>query len=112
MWSPNCISGLEDNLALVRDALRQFSESHATPPEPRAKLTGMIEAFSAILRKAGSSPVAVAQCLDDLAGKADEMSAVIQVYSHALGTAEGTESDINVWIDALRVTVLSHRRDF
>ena len=103
----NWISGLEDTIALVRNAasLRPEQQSSAA----FAKLNDAIEAFATTLRSAPSTPAGVAQRLSDMAQMADALMVCARLWSLECGGV--TDTDVVIWADALLTSVLAHRRD-
>ena len=107
--NPHWIAGLEDNLALVREAARPRAEDRRAPSGESAKLSDAIDALAARLRHAPSNPAGIAQWLSDLAQKADALVGHARAWADGHGDAGGAE--IAIWAEAFRACVLAHRRD-
>jgi cyclic beta-1,2-glucan synthetase len=90
------ISGLEDGVALVREAA-QRPKSGAP-----ANLTEALNGFSDVLKKAQSHPGGMARSLAELARKADAIAAAAQ---------SAIDSETVIWAEALRASVKAHQRD-
>ncbi len=103
------IAGLEDNLALVREAARPRHEDRSTEDPARAALEVSIEAFASELREAPSIPSEIVRLLEELAGKAATLAEQARVWSGS--RKDLAEPEIVVWTEALRTAIAAHRRD-
>jgi cyclic beta-1,2-glucan synthetase len=105
----NWISGLDDTLALVRDAARpQPNEQHA-PSAVHARLDQAINVFAASLENAPSKPAGIAESLSDLTQMADAIVTCSRAWSLECGGA--AEAEITVWAEALHASALAHRQE-
>ena len=106
----NWRSGLQDTLALVREAAGLPKAGVRTPSLARARLNDAIEVVAAALE---NNPPAtsngVAQRLSDLEPMADALMGCAHTYS--LERDDQVGADIVIWADALRRSVVSHRHD-
>ena len=100
--NPHWVAGLEDPLALIREALAARESSEADPA-----LIAAVDAFAAALRAAPANPAGILRCLADLAVKADRLVALASGSEDKRGNAE-----ITAWTNGLSLTVAAHRRDF
>jgi cyclic beta-1,2-glucan synthetase len=94
------IDGLEDALNLTAESLGE----HAQAGRPPA-LSNAIEKFAAQLTERPATPAEIVQRLDDLAAQAD---AIVTLAKASPGDPAG---DVGIWVDALRATLRTHRRD-
>ena len=106
----NWISGLEDTVALVRDAARppQIEERRA-PSTAHARLNEAIDAFADCLQNAPSKPAEIAKRLSDLTQMSDAIVTCARAWS--LESGDTAEAAITVWAEALRASTLAHRQD-
>ena len=105
----NWILGLEDAIALVRDAAGPHGNERRPPSPAYAGLNAAIDAFAATLRNAPSTPAGIAQRVFDMTQLADALATCARLWSLECGG--GTETEIITWAEALRTSVLAHRRD-
>ncbi len=108
--NPQCIAGLQDNLALMREASRPLGKEHARTVA-HAKFESAIDAFAAALQLAPSHPAAIACHLSDLAQRADALAELARSWLNQRGDAASAETELIVWVEALRTSVHAHRRD-
>ena len=101
--NPRWISGIEDVVALVRDAARQL-----TGPA-LANLNTAIDEFTATLANVPTDPPGIARRLTEMARLAD----VVMVQGRAWSLEPGGvgEADVVIWAKALCASVAAHRRD-
>lgn len=103
-------SGLEDTLALVRDAAHLRAGDRPAASPRHAMLNGAIDTLAEALRHAPSDLAGIAQRLPDIGQKADALVQIGRAWSDERGDTAGAE--VIVWTEALRATVAAHRRDF
>ncbi len=106
----NWISGLQDTLALVREAAALPKEDARKPNAAQVRLNEAAALFAAALRSPPVTPTGIAGRLSDLKPLADALVACAQACSLDRGDEVG--ADIVVWANALRTSVISHRHDF
>jgi cyclic beta-1,2-glucan synthetase len=105
----NWASGLEDVIALLREAARpQIGERRALSAG-HARLNDAIEAFAAALYDVPSTPAGIARRLADMTQLADAI--LICARAPPLECAGVGAAEIPVWAEALVTTVLAHRQD-
>ena len=105
----NRILGLQDTLALVREAASPPSADAGRPGFARVKLNDAIDALAAALKNNPATPSAITRHLADLAPMADALVACAHAYS--LERGDQAAADTVVWASALRASVISHRHD-
>ena len=105
----NWISGLDDTIALVRDAARPQTEERRAPSAVHARLDEAIDVFAAALQNAPSTPAGIARRLSDMTQLADAIVTCARAWSLECGDA--AEAEITVWAEALLTSVLAHRQD-
>jgi cyclic beta-1,2-glucan synthetase len=106
----NWISGLQDTLALVHEAVVQPTDGTRRLGVAQARLNEAIDVLAATLRSPPATPTAIARRLSDLEPMADTLVACARAYSLELGEQIGAE--IVIWASALQTSVISHRHDF
>ncbi|HEY0105264.1 MAG TPA: glucoamylase family protein [Rhizomicrobium sp.] len=94
--------GLEDSLALIREAARPAPEDRRAPA---AAYTLLTEAADGLADALGRQPLA----LKDVAPMAEALDERARVWSGERGGPAA--ADIMVWCEALRSSIASHRRD-
>jgi cyclic beta-1,2-glucan synthetase len=104
--NPHWIAGLEDNLALVRETTLLHVETRRAPATAYAELNVALDAFAATMEDVRPNPSGAVRHAADLAQKADALAAC----ARALPKEHGGE-EIVVWTEALRVSIVAHRRD-
>jgi cyclic beta-1,2-glucan synthetase len=104
------IWGLQDTLALVREAAAVPKEDAGKPGGAQARLYEAVDLLAATLKDPPATPIAIARRLADLEPMADALVACAGAYSLERGGQAGADSAI--WAGALRTSVASHRRDF
>jgi cyclic beta-1,2-glucan synthetase len=106
----NWVSGLSDTLELVRDAASSKGKKAQGAPTPAlAKLNESIDNLSASLLNVPATPVELAERLSDMAEAADGLITSAQAWSLEFGGA--AETEIMLWAQAMRASILAHRRD-
>ncbi len=108
--SPGWKAGLEDTLALVREATQSGSADGQAADGTRPALENAIGAFAAALSPAPATPSAIALCLDGLAKIADTLDSHAQAWSKA--RKDSASAEVAVWTGALRASIDLHARDF
>ena len=103
-------SGLDDALALVRDAASCRAGERPDSSEVTTNLDEAIEAFAASLRDVPSSPPGIVRRLSEMAETSDALEVCAKAWSSQCAGATG--SDVVAWTGALRKSVLSHKHDF
>ncbi len=103
-------SGLDDALALVRDAASCRAGERPDSSEVTTKLDEAIEAFAATLRDVPSSPPGIVRRLSEMAETSDALEVCAKAWSSQCAGATGSE--VVAWTGALRKSVLSHKHDF
>ena len=96
------ISGLEDSLALIREAARPAPEDRRVPTAALAALMDAIDGLAKALRQPAPAP-------EDIAGKAGVLKERALVWAQERGGPPAT--DVMVWSEALLSALTSHRRD-
>ena len=109
LLSPEWKAGLEDTLALVREATRACAAGGQGADSARAALDNAIAAFANALAPVLATPSAIAYCLHDLAKIADTLDGHARAWSKARRDAASAE--VVVWSGALRASIDSHARD-
>jgi cyclic beta-1,2-glucan synthetase len=104
----NWISGLNETIALLRDAARPQPNERA-PGAGHARLNEAIEAFAAALQDVPSTPAGIAQRLADMTQLADALLICARASPPECGATGAGE--ITIWAEALVTTVLAHRQD-
>ena len=99
--------GLRDGLALVREAMHPRSSLRHTQNAPRQNLERALDGIAAQLSAPPASPPDIAQRLIDIAQIADTLIPLANEWKNGGGDPETVE-----WVQALRATIASHRRDF
>ena len=107
--NPQWTSGLEDNLALVREAARPRPGDRRTPSAAHARLSQSIERFAAALRNPHARSTDIAARLADLARESDTLAMLARAWIDERGGP--AESDVIVWSRALQASIDTHRRD-
>ena len=106
---PQLVAGLEDTGRLLREALVKTSDTHRTHMVTRKQLNNAVDTMIDSLRPLPDSA-------GDWAARFAEWrthSQTVADIARALAQEQGDspESELQVWIDALRVCVESHVRD-
>lgn len=107
--NPDWIAGLQDNLALVRDAAQTPTRDHGAPDAALAALVTAIDAFADALRDPPATPSGIARRLDELAQKAGTLDEHARLWPDAQPHVAGSE--IAIWTAALRAAIAAHSRD-
>ncbi|HEX3664222.1 MAG TPA: glucoamylase family protein [Rhizomicrobium sp.] len=102
-------AGLEDHLALMREATRARAGDGRAPEPILTNLNGAIDAFAAGLREVPSTPCGIGQRLDLLSREAENLARLAHTWSAERG---GCSEEVLVWAEGLRASVVAHRRDF
>lgn len=105
----NWISGLQDALALVREAASMPKADAPRPSLGGAKLYDAIEMVAAALEQPPVTPTGIARRLSALDSMAAAVVECARAYALERGDAAGTE--ICFWAGAFRASIISHRRD-
>lgn len=101
--SPHWTSGIEDALALVREAAEQLTGPAIV------ELNEAVGHFAATLQNVPSDPHGIALRLADMTRAADGV--MVQAKACAASPGGSAESDLVIWATALCRAVGSHRRD-
>jgi cyclic beta-1,2-glucan synthetase len=102
--------GIEDSLALVREASRSNSEDRFAAGPAHADPEIAIEELANALRETSTRPSDIARRLEDLAQKGDALTDLAHLGAPARSPA--AVGEITVWTGALRSAITSHARDF
>ncbi len=105
----NCVAGLEDCLALVLEAAQPRAEDRRPPGAASERLARAIDAFAAKLKEIRVTPREMVRDFTDLSQMADAIIRYAQLLSEERGDEPGSE--LSVWAQALRASVLTHLRD-
>jgi cyclic beta-1,2-glucan synthetase len=105
--NPHWMAGLQDNLALLREAARAHAEDRRPPSAAHANLHSAIDGFAVSLQHAPANPAGIARCLAELAQSADALVKLARDRSRERG-----DTELIVWAEGLRASVAAHRRDF
>jgi cyclic beta-1,2-glucan synthetase len=105
---PCWVAGLEDALELIRESLSAAATDTRETGAADSGLQATITEFAAALRDAPESPAGIARMLDALAAKSELIAGFARKRSV---DAEGDESEIVVWAEALGASVRAHQRD-
>ncbi len=105
----NWISGLQDAIALIRDAASPRSQERPPPSAAHTKLNEAVDAFAATLQIAPLTPARIHQRLSDMTQMADTL--VTRARAWSLESDSAAETEITVWAEAVRTAVLGHRQD-
>jgi cyclic beta-1,2-glucan synthetase len=108
--SSSWTAGLEDHLALIREATGPRAGDGCTPEPIATKLNGAIDTFAAGLRDMPVTPGAVGQRLALLSYQARTLADLAHAWSAERGDAHSAE--VHVWTAGLRASVDAHRSDF
>ncbi len=108
--TPQMLAGFRDNLALMHEAARA-SVIDRERPAIHSEFDSAIDAFDTSLNLVPSNPVAISRHLSDLAHRADSLAQLVRSWLKQRGEAASTETELIVWVEALRTSVLAHRRD-
>ncbi len=105
------ISGLKDNLALVREFADLPATGQGAMSAIQENLDTALNAVAEILEEVPHNPAGIAQRLADLAQKADALVACARTWPGKRDAGE-TEPELVIWAEALRQTIAAHQRDF
>lgn len=105
----NWISGLQDTLALVREAASLPKQDATTPSLARTRLNNAVEVIAAALEIPPATPTAMVRRLSDLEAMADAL--VDCAHAHSCEGSDQVGADIVSWVGSLRAAIVSHRRD-
>ena len=103
------LSGLDDNLALLREAMDAQAAASPALGVEHAEVTAAIAAIAARLRNRPTDPTGLVRCLSALLGETARLVDQVRTW-----TAAGTEvgPDILIWAQAVHACAAAHRRDF
>ena len=102
-------TGLEDTLALVREALGASAGGVHSGGVADTGLRTALDAFSGLLQQAATSPADISRRLADLAVKAATLTDLAGACSRKSGAANDGETA--GWIASMRACIASHQRD-
>jgi cyclic beta-1,2-glucan synthetase len=110
--NPEWIFGLEDSLALVREAVKSLPANSRSPGAAIENLRDTIDRFLSELRPIPTTPTGIARILRNLAQRAEALVRCARAICDGGGDAADGIAEITIWADAVHATVLAHLRDF
>ncbi|MGA7712784.1 MAG: glucoamylase family protein [Rhizomicrobium sp.] len=106
LWTARRTEGLQDSLALIREAMHtRYKDGHA-PRGSREKLDAALDGIAGQLSDSPKNPTHIAQRLTALAQTADALVPLANEWKNAGGDAEAV-----VWVEGLRATIATHQHD-
>jgi cyclic beta-1,2-glucan synthetase len=104
---PNWIAGLQDNLALIREAMSLHAENGRLTIGTPSDLVSAVDTFAKSLECAPTNPVGIARHLDELVAQTARLVELARSRSSVR-----SDEEIIEWADALHACVSAHKRDF
>ena len=102
-------SGVEDAIALTREALPALAGDQRTHTVTVKQLDEALDALSAVLQSDPRTPVGLAAKLAELGLHADSVIDIVQTLTTERG--DGAGGELLAWADAMRASIESHRRE-
>jgi cyclic beta-1,2-glucan synthetase len=106
--APSWTAGIEDALALAREALRGLSDDGGAETVARTQLDDALDVLSASLQPPSATPSGIARQLAGLMLHADSVADLARVLVKERGD---DNIDLLTWAEAVRASVQSHQRD-
>ncbi len=104
--SQDWISGLNDTITLLRDAVHRPNGKRPSSGAVHAPLENAIDTYAACLQHAAVTPAEVSRRLSDLTRLSDAI--VTCVRARPLDPADTSDAEVSVWAEALRASTLAH----
>ncbi len=109
LLAPRALSGIADAILLLRQSVKVVVDDRRTQTVTRKHLEEALDALTAALEPAPSTPGEWVACLTELAARVQTMTDIARTLTAERG--ESTEGELVAWAEAVRGAIESHGRD-